>query len=279
MKKVLSALFIILFFISCSMMKLGYNNADWLLTWRIDDYFDLSSEQEDFVEERLEEHLLWHRNTELPRYSEIIDEMIYRVDRGITGEDYEWAITQFQDVYQKTILQIIPDATTLLMNLEQEQIIFYEDKIAERYNKPRDVPERTEEEQKQRRGKRTIDRMEEWFGELSEQQKDEIIKLSSTLPRRNHFYREDRKRRHYEFIALLKSNLTEDEFAEKLKIHFTDFDRGRSDEYKEVNTIYNEAAKNMAVEISKILTQEQKEYAFERIRSYQIDFRELATSE
>ena len=69
------------------------------------------------------------------------------------------------------------------------------------------------------------------------------------------------------------------EFMGKLKVHFTDFDNGRSDEYKQVNKVYNEAVKNMTVEISKILTPSQKEFAFERIRSYQIDFIELASSD
>ena len=156
---------------------------------------------------------------------------------------------------------------------------FYEEKIAKRYNKPKDVPGRTEEERQQRRNERTINILAEWFGDLTEQQQVKIKELSNTLPLRNHFFGEDRQRRHNEFMALLKSNLSEEEFAEKLRIHFTDFDKGRSEDYKQANAIYNEASKNIAVEISKILTLEQKEYAFERIRSYQIDFIDLASSE
>ena len=63
-----------LLFFECSTVKLGYNNADWILPYMIDDYFDLNSEQESFVKEKIESHLDWHRNTELPRYSRFIEE-------------------------------------------------------------------------------------------------------------------------------------------------------------------------------------------------------------
>ena len=168
MKKPIAAIFILLVLQSCSMMKLGYNNADWLLTWQIDEYFDLSSEQEDFVEERFEEHLLWHRHIQLPQYSELIEEMIFKVESGISGEDYEWSIKQFKKAYQRTIIRILPDATRFLMSLEPEQIDFYEEKVTERYRKSRYGTKRTEEEHRQRRSVRTINRLEEWFGDFTE---------------------------------------------------------------------------------------------------------------
>jgi len=261
------------------MFKLGYNNADWLLTWQIDDYFDLTSEQEDFVEERLEQHLLWHRNNELPHYANTIDEIINRAQRGINTEDYEWAINQFREAYNRIIIQILPDAVTLLRNLDSAQIKFYEEKIAERYHKRDDDPPRTEDEQKQGRSDRTIEQMEEWFGDLSDQQIQIIKELSFTLPLRYEYFHKDRLRRQNEFIALLKSDLSEAEFTEKLKTHFTEFENGRSEEYKQASEIFNQASKKMAVEISKILTEPQKQHAYEKIRNYQFDFLELASNE
>jgi len=263
------------------MMKLGYNNADWLLTWQIDDYFDLTSDQEDFVEERLENLISWHRNSELPRYSEIVDEMILRAQRGISGEDYQWAINQFLDVYQTTINKAIPDATTFLMGLDSSQISYYIEQTAHRYeaHENKEQPQRTEQEQKERRYDRTIERMEEWFGELDDSQKESIKELSYQLPLRYKYFREDRLRRHNAFIALLKSDLPEEQFSAKLKTHFSDFNAGRSEEYKQATAAYNEASKEMAVEISKILNNSQKEHAFERVRSYQVDIIELASSQ
>jgi hypothetical protein len=281
MKKILTGLLFAVLLGSCSMMKLGYNNADWLLTWRIDDYFDLTSDQEDFVEEQLEKLISWHRNNELPRYSALIDEMILRVQRGISGEDYEWAINQFLDAYETTINKAIPDATTLLMDLDSSQISYYQEKTAEWYagNDNKEQPQRTEQEQKERRYNRTIERMEEWLGELDDNQKEIIKELSFQLPLRNQYFREDRERRHKAFVDLLKSDLSQEQFAARLKTHFTDFDDGRSEEYKQASVNYNEASKKMAVEISKILNISQIEHAFEKVRGYQVDFIELASSQ
>jgi len=281
MKKILAGLLFIQLLGSCSMMKLGYNNADWLLTWRIDDFFDLTSDQKDFVEERLEKLISWHRNNELPRYSIIIDEMILRAQRGISGEDYEWAIRQFLDAYETTINMALPDATVFLMGLDSSQIHFYEEQTSKWYreNDDNDRPQSTEQEHRERRYSRTIERMEEWFGELGDDQKEKIKELSYQLPLRHQYFREDRLRRHNVFVALLKSDLSEEQFAAKLKTHFTDFEAGRSEEYKQATAAYNEASKEMAVAVSKILNDSQKEYAFEKVRGYQIDFIELASSQ
>ena len=60
LKKIYLLLFIILFFISgCSTGKLFYDFGDEMVSWQIDNYFDLTSKQEEWIEERLRSHLDW----------------------------------------------------------------------------------------------------------------------------------------------------------------------------------------------------------------------------
>ena len=67
LKKNYLLLFIILLFISgCSTGKFFYEFGDEMASWQIDNYFDLTSKQEEWIEERLRLHLNWHRKQELP---------------------------------------------------------------------------------------------------------------------------------------------------------------------------------------------------------------------
>ena len=57
---------IILLLSSCSKTQIAYKFSDWFLLKRVDHYFQITPSQEDFLEEKLEHLLLWHRTRELP---------------------------------------------------------------------------------------------------------------------------------------------------------------------------------------------------------------------
>ena len=50
----------------CSAMQLTYNQADVLLSWRADSYFDFDAQQKQEFHRRLERLLVWHRREQLP---------------------------------------------------------------------------------------------------------------------------------------------------------------------------------------------------------------------
>ena len=52
---------------ACS-TKLAYNNLDWLASWYLDDFVELTDQQEEEFERRLSAILIWHREEELPQY-------------------------------------------------------------------------------------------------------------------------------------------------------------------------------------------------------------------
>lgn len=278
MKKILSGIIIFLLFSGCSLVKLGYNNADWLLTWKLDGYFNLTSHQKNFIENSLEHHLEWHRSQELPRYSILIDETVGRIKDGISGDDYDWVLTQMQDTYQRIIIEILPDATTFLMGLQPKQIEYYEKQVAETNEDFIEFLSLPEEEQIKKRNENIVEHMETWFGDLNNQQKEKVKQLASTLPLRYTLFNEDRLRRQKQFIALLKSKPPKEEFMEKLKSWFLDFEQCRSDEYKKISSAFNEAAKKMTIEVDNMLTPEQKNHAFDRVHKYQLDIIELAAN-
>jgi hypothetical protein len=277
MRHLIFYLLIIFTSLSCSTVKLGYNNADWLLPWIIDNYFELDGQQEEFVEEKIIHHLNWHRYTELPRYNDFIDEATPKIIDGLSSEEYDWVFNEIKFSYNQLIERILPDATELLLSLTPQQIDELENRIMEKNKERSSRPPQTEEERLVKRQDRIIDRMEDWFGYLTKEQIAAIKEMAADFPDNSAMYGADRVRRQKVFLTLLRGKPAKDEFISALRTYFTDYNQGRTPEYIEMSENYWRASKKMTLAIDKLLSSDQKMKAVERLRAYQIDFQDLAS--
>jgi len=279
MKKYTFIGLILIFIVSCSTIKLGYNNADWILPWMVDNYFELDEKQEEFVEERIAYHLEWHRYNELQRYTNFIDEAAPKIVDGLTPDEYDWIINEIRTSYAQIIERILPDATDLLLSLSTAQINLLEEKINEKNKGRSERQQKTAEEKLEKRQKRIIEKMEDWFGVLSSDQQEKIMTMALLIPDNSVMYHEERLRRQKFFLLLLKEKPPKDEFIDRFRDYLIDYNIGRPQEYIEMSKTYWEASKQMTLKVDKILTKSQKMHAIELVREYQIDFKELASVE
>jgi hypothetical protein len=77
----LGALFFAVALLAGCTATFTYNHLDWLIPWWVDGYVDLSREQRQLLQQRLEPALRWHREEELLRYAQWLDE----VDTALSG--------------------------------------------------------------------------------------------------------------------------------------------------------------------------------------------------
>ena len=63
-------------------MSFTYNHLDWLIPWYVDDYVDLSRQQRQLLQGQLGPVLQWHREEELERYLELLDQ----IEADLAGE-------------------------------------------------------------------------------------------------------------------------------------------------------------------------------------------------
>lgn len=80
-KKIL--LFSLVFLVGCSSTTFIYNRIDFLLPWYLESYVDLNQEQRQNLNELLEPFFKWHREEELPIYSEMIGDLELILDEKI----------------------------------------------------------------------------------------------------------------------------------------------------------------------------------------------------
>ncbi len=86
--RLLAALLVFAFVLAgCSANRFLYNRADTFVRWAIDDYVDLTSEQQRQFDADLDGLLDWHRRDELPHYREFIVSSLDALEGGVTIDE------------------------------------------------------------------------------------------------------------------------------------------------------------------------------------------------
>ena len=98
---------------SCSSTTFVYNRMDFILPWYVDGYAELDREQERYLDEILIPFLDWHRQQELPRYLEVLEQMEADLDRPITVAEVEVAGVEFEQAW----LRLEGEALNWLLDL------------------------------------------------------------------------------------------------------------------------------------------------------------------
>ena len=199
----------LLFFIAgCSSAKLFYSYGDSIASWQLDSYFDLTNEQEEWVEERMRLHLEWHRNEELPRYRRFLLDIQKSAKDGLTMSELDEGFYRFGTKVDRIFERLIPDAVLFLSEIRPEQINNLE-LVMDEENE--EMMKRMENQQEliQERHENFWEQMEDWFGEFSISQREQITELQTKWftesPDPSPERMERRRKSQLQFLALLRS--------------------------------------------------------------------------
>ena len=167
----------------CSATRVAYDNADLFPRWQANYYFDFHGEQSDALERHLAAFLAWHRAKALPQYTRIGEAAAARMLRGIKREDLEWSYDALRTQIREALDAAAGVAAGLLDGLSPEQISHLEQRLTEENRKfAKEQVQGTMEERHQRRVKRNLERLEEWFGPLSDAQAERVRSYSARAP-------------------------------------------------------------------------------------------------
>ena len=262
----------------CSGIKIAYNQADLIASWMADDYFDLTGDQKDAFREHFQRFHAWHRSTQLSTYAALLASAQQRVNAGAREADVAWAIEAVKSQYRTVVLHGYADAARILSTLSDRQIASARSEFEKRNRKfarewgigagP--------DEQRRLRVKRHLERIEHWTGPLSAAQEARIAALSRALPLVTDLRYQDRIRRQKEFLALLEMRKNFDAFAPHLRDWLIDWDRSRPADDEAALDRYIDANAKMYMQVSSLLTPEQRLHALDRLQRYISAFRELA---
>jgi len=112
------------------------------------------------------------------------------------------------------------------------------------------------EERHQRRVKRNIERLEEWFGPLNDAQAERVQRYSARAPFSAELRDRDRKRRQAEFTAMLRAR----EAKQRLVQWAQDWEGGREPAYVEASRATRAEYGELLLDLDRTLSAEQREH-------------------
>ncbi len=267
----------ILLLASCT-LKMAYQYADWIALWSIDDYFDLNSEQKERLETTIQRHLTWHKNSELLTYVALLKELKQKSQDGLDFEEIDWFFTNIEQLRKNLVNRVLPDTSAFLADLTEEQIQFFETQLLEFNESALERAQLSPEERLERRVERTLELLEDWFGELSPDQQKEISQLSRKLPETLTERIKLRETRQKEFIALLRSGRGAQVIHEQLIVWFVNVEQAYPSHYQQMIREQKEAVKQMMLSVDRILIPEQRAHAIEQIDELIEDMEDIISS-
>lgn len=264
----------------CAAVKIGYNNADTLALLQLDNYVDLTADQELTAKERINALMAWHRATQLRDYAVFIDKMRAKVAGPVTAAD----VMDFNQQLNARMMTVADkaalDIAHLALTLESEQIDRAAKKIANDATKARREFVRAEKDSGAERIKKYGERAESWFGKLTDEQKDIIRKSFASRPTDATWWIDERERRQREFIVLLRKiqadRPTEEVAARWLRTYFTQLNVAPESERRARAESYRRGSAELVAQLINTATAEQRMMLDKKLNDYAQDFRSLA---
>ena len=259
--------------------KVSYRYADWLVLWKLDQYFDLSREQKAVLAGQLKGHLARHRNDALPAYMAALRQLGDRVRKPITREDVDWAFATYQRFREELFEGFVADGTAFLVSVDEEQIR----NLEERFRKDNEKAERRlQEPARQRlaeRAEETLELLRDWLGPLSPEQEKRITELSLTLPEMKPLSVQFHRERQQVLMRLLRQSPRDREaIAQGLRDWVVHPERRESAAFRRTSAEAQRAVAEMAVAVDRMATPRQREHVLKKLQALIDELQDLSAA-
>ena len=111
---------------SCSATSLVYNNADWLVRDKIDDYFSLSTSQQQQLKRDINTFLEWHRQQELVEYSHVLTEFNQQFSDGLSEQELDLFIDKLFAARIRFAETSVQSAVSFLSTVSSSQVDYFD---------------------------------------------------------------------------------------------------------------------------------------------------------
>jgi len=149
----------------CGAVKFAYDYADWWVEFKIEQWVDLTAEQEDSLQAGLDPYFIWHKQTVIPQAQEALKALVQAAQKGQCAQAFGSQQNLWKHLYYETIENITPIIARVLMTLSKEQITEFQNGLNEDLE---EVKNKAKEPDK--KIKKFLDRMDSILGGLTPEQ-------------------------------------------------------------------------------------------------------------
>ena len=243
------------------------------LRWHTDRYLDVHGAQSEELDARIAAFLAWHRSNALPQYSRLAAEAGTKFARGLSQEDLVWGYDSVQAQVLEAVRAAAGEIAELLDRMTPEQIEHLERRFEEDNRKfAKEHLSGTVEERRVRRLKRNLERVEEWFGGLSDVQVERVRQYSARAPFTDRFRDRERRRLQAEFVEMLRAREARSRFADWA----VRWESRRDPVHAAAARVQLAEYFSMLLDLDRTLTPGQRQAAEVRLRELAAEFEQLA---
>ena len=193
MNRRLAIVALILLLSACSSTTFFYNRLDFLIPWYMGRYVDLDREQSVFLDEQLLPFLAWHRNEELPRYLELLDQAENMLDGPVAADDIARLSLAAEEAWLRVEQRGLEWMIELGAQLSDEQMAEFIDELRKRQIKyEKKYLTRSDEEYREDALDNLRDNLQDYLGRLEPAQREALELHVSRLIRSDSVWLEER---------------------------------------------------------------------------------------
>jgi len=252
----------------CGMIDLAYNNAPSIASSKIDDAFDLDAAQNTQLDSRLDRFFDWHREEELIRYQQLLDQAALATADGITAAEFMALNKDVRLAWRRTLEKAIDNFGDLAVTLTPQQIENYQQYHQESFSDFRGYLEKSAQQREIFRVGRNFDRLEDWYGGFDEFQENKIRLRLRQVPDIYEPWLRYREARQQAFISVLNKAATTGIRQAELKATLLDQSTEYSLAYEPLRQSYWQAFAVALEDINRWLTAGQRQRAATRLGDY-----------
>lgn len=256
---------LILVLTGCVTLSFTYNHAERLLLWRIDRYFQLSSDQDGYLKARLAELHVWHRQTELPRYSEFLRQVHDRWQDGLSPEDIDWAFDTFAKLRTSLANRIASPGGAFLVTIDAKQLKRLERVVQREHRQWQARVGATPEERSAKRAKDGVSSLRDWLGPLTKEQERLTERLIKDMADTADDWFAYRMQRQNEFVQLLQSRPKPTLIEHRIHEWFESSGKQSAQASPDSAQRWRDGVKATALAIDRTITSRQRTHASEKL--------------
>jgi hypothetical protein len=267
---------------ACSSIKIAYNYAPNYLSYRLNTYFNLDSQQQELLDAELIDFSTWHSAKALPQYTRTLQQWSERLDekKSFTPEEVVLMYQQVQDALLELSLQAAKQLAPIAITLKTSQTTRLRNRFetenkeyAENYLK-----DPTSSSTRKKHHTRMLKRYEDWLGSLTEQQKTSLTQLSDRRAATFSLWATERQLRQEALLDTLEAQRAKD--AGQAELALAEYTKSLSD-YRNPELVRQQDSlrKDWAITTAAVLnslTPVQTRHLKGKLRDYANDFASLS---
>ncbi len=265
----------IVFASGCSRTQMAYNHFDWFLLKRIDHYFTLTSSQETYLEQKITVLHTWHRQRELPMLVDALRELQTRFQDGLSREDIDWIDDTQSGFWRRFVEHGVPDFAHFLATVQPEQVAHLRQSMAERNDFLVEQTQMTDKELKADILEWLYGLLEDWYGDLTEDQRRQIAAWVRLDAEWIGIRLEHRKAFQKDFTQLLKKQTQEEAVYRWLMERVIQPEPRWSPDFKQRLEAKWKEWKDIFYRADALMQPHQRQHALDRLGNYLEDFEDL----